>query len=129
MLYYSCISCSILVGYGFILFSGLPLGSRPNNDLVRLNLFAGFTLRLSCRSNSTMQPVGELIGLDGTAIGDTDDFDIANALAGELSVFSDSASIPSNDQGVYTCRIPDSTNTIREVNFGIYNGGFSSELY
>ena len=121
--------CSILVGYGFFLFSGLPLGSRPNNDLVRLNSFSGFTLRLNCRSNSTMQSVGELIGLDGTAIGNTDDFDIANPLAGELSVFSDSASIPSNDQGVYTCRIPDSTNTIREINFGIYNGGFNSELY
>ena len=119
-----------LVGYGIHIFDGTPDGSLPNNALVTLDSTSTpNTLRLFCRSDSMMEDVGVLIGLGGTAIGDTSFFDIENPQAGELTVTSAATSIPNNDQGVYTCRIPDSTSTMRDVNIGIYNTNNNGKLY
>ena len=107
------------------MFDGLPLGSLPNNDFVRLDPSSP-TLCLVCRSDSTMENVGMLIGPNENIV---DDFDITRPQAGQLSVSSTSTSIPANEEGVYTCRIPDSTGTMRDVNFGIYNNILTSELY
>ena len=32
------------------------------------------------------------------------------------------------DEGVYSCRIPDETGSDVDVNFGVYQNGFNSEL-
>lgn len=41
---------------------------------------------------------------------------------------SSEPSLTINDQGVYTCRIPDENGVLVDVNMGIYPHGFSSEL-
>ena len=112
----------------------MPLGSLPNNELVRfVDVGSGYRLHFFCRSDSMVENVGVLIGLDGnTTVGNTSFFEIANPQAGELTVFnmvgSQSATLPSSEQGVYTCRIPDSTSTMRDINVGIYGAAFNSEL-
>ena len=77
-----------------------------------------------------MENVGEIIGLDDTAISGGP-FLIERPLPGEITVENSvtQGALPSSDQGVYTCRIPDSTNTLRNINVGIYIAGFNSELY
>ena len=77
-----------------------------------------------------MENVGEIIGLDDMAISGGH-FVIAHGEPGQISLFNTVAegALPNNEQGVYTCRIPDSTNTLRDVNVGIYIAGFNSELY
>ena len=116
------------LGYGIHIFTGIDVFGRirnslSNNDYVFMSYFyTEYALRIYCRSDSTMLNVGVLIGLDGTIIDNTPFFNISNRLlAGELSITSQLRGIPSNDEGVYTCRIPDSTSTTRDVNIGIYN--------
>ena len=76
--------------------------------------------------------VGEFIGLDETALPETtngDPFDVLvspNNIHGLVNIETDS--LTSDDQGVYTCRIPDESNDIPvDVNIGIYLNGFNSE--
>ena len=75
------------------------------------------------------EDVGEIIGLDDMAINSDVRFQITNPLPGEISVINTAAQGPlqNQEQGVYTCRIPDSTNAIRSINVGIYIPGFNSE--
>ena len=78
-----------------------------------------------------MLNVGELIGLDENpvtgsifiAIEDPDN-------GGELRVVNREGTeqeLPTDQQGVYTCRIPLQNGTVTEINIGIYPDGFSSE--
>ena len=77
-----------------------------------------------------MDNVGNIIGLDGTAISNGR-FVIERPQPGEITMENGvtPGPLPSNEQGVYTCRIPDSTTTIRNINIGIYIAGFDSKLY
>ena len=120
---------------GIHVFNGIPpVGSQPNNGLVRpiasTNPDAR-RLRFFCRSDSTMRNVGELIGLGGTAITTNDVLEInTNRVGGELEVvnFVGSNDVTSNEQGVYTCRIPLQSEDIREINIGIYPNAFNCEF-
>ena len=127
-------------GYGIHIFVGTSTpssidlaGSLPNNGLVIVyptgNSFGRF-LRIFCRSDSMMDNVGDIIGLDGTVIS-SGRFAIERAQPGEITMENSvtQGPLPSNEQGVYTCRIPDSTDTMRNINIGIYIAGFNSKLH
>ena len=126
----------IYIGAGIHVFEGVPIGSHPNNGLVRPIFTISINpqahrMRFTCHSDSTVENVGELIGLGGTAITSNSFFEITtDERAGELEVinFAGSNTLTSSEQGVYTCRIPLQSGVMREINIGIYpnafNGGF-----
>ena len=126
------------IGAGIHVFSGIaPIGSQPNNGLVRPIASTNPNpdtrrLRFFCRSDSTMRNVGELIGPGGTAITTNDVLEINTdrANGGELEVvnFVGSNDVTSNEQGVYTCRIPLQSGVITEINIGIYPNAFNCEF-
>ena len=75
--------------------------------------------------------VGELIGLNGTAITTNNFFDISTQQPGELDVNSRADlqdPLTASEQGVYTCRIPLESGEMREINIGIYPNTFSCEF-
>ena len=74
-----------------------------------------------------MDNVGNISGLEDTVISNGH-FEIERSQPGEITMIT-RAPLPSNEQGVYTCRIPDSTATMRNINIGIYVSGFNSKLY
>ena len=121
----------IYAGAGIhVIKGGLP-GSLPNNGIAIALLGDVFRLRLYCRSDSTLPNVGQLIGPNGTTVTTGDVFDINRHNPGELTVENQPPrnALTTNDQGVYTCRIPLQSGEKRNINIGIYTSGFSSELY
>ena len=127
-------------GAGIHVFNGISKGalqvpgSLPNNSLViSNNRDSRFRLRFVCRSDSTMQNVGRLIGPNGTTVTNGDIFYIVHALPGGLQVTSNVENTPEQDaltdrdQGVYTCHIPLQTGEIKYISVGIYPSGFNSE--
>ena len=78
-----------------------------------------------------MVGVGELIGLDGTAITSNNFVDIDNSDPGELDVNNRVGSqdpLTASEQGVYTCRIPLESGEMREINIGIYPNTFTCKF-
>ena len=125
------------IGAGIHVFNGIaPIGSQPNNGLVRPIVTAStipdlLRLRFFCRTDSMVRNLGELIGLEGTAITSTDVFEInTNRICGELEVanFVMSDDVTASEQGVYTCRIPSQRGEIEEINIGIYPNAFNCEF-
>ena len=113
------------------LFRGSPRGNLPNNGLaISDDPNSSFRLRIFCRSDSILPNVGQLIGLDDTALTSNSFFDIATPQPGELRVENivDSQSpLTASQQGVYTCRIPLQNGQVKDLNVGIYPNGFNSE--
>ena len=128
----------LFIGAGIHVFNGEPpIGSQPNNGLVRPIVTAStdpetHLLLFFCRSDSTMRNVGELIGLEGTAITSNDVFEIItnSGNGGELQVvnYVGSDDVTSSEQGVYTCRIPLQSGVMTEINIGIYPNAFNCEF-
>ena len=125
------------IGPGIHVLNGLPpIGSQPNNGLVRPIVFThpnpGIRrLRFICRTDSTVRNLGELIGPGGTAITTNDVFEITtNTNGGEIEVvnFVISDNVTSSEQGVYTCRIPLQSGVMTEINIGIYPNAFNCEF-
>ena len=78
-----------------------------------------------------MVGVGELIGLDRTAITSSSVFDISNSNRGEVDVNNRvdlQDPLTASEQGVYTCRIPLESGEMREINIGIYPTTFNCEF-
>ena len=129
---------SFLTGYGIYVVVGTSTssataaaGSLPNNGLVIATTGGGTFLRFLCRSDSMMANVGEIVGLDGMVINSNVRFAITHPRPGEIQAINSAIQgpFPSNEQGVYTCLIPESTNVTRNINVGVYISGFNSELY
>ena len=124
-------------GYGIHIFGGtstssstVAAGSLQNNGLVVTPSAGdsnGLFLRIFCRSDSMMDNVGNITGLEDTVISNGH-FAIEHPQPGEITMVT-RGPLPSNEQGVYTCRLPDSTDTMRNINIGIYISGFNSKLY
>ena len=79
-----------------------------------------------------MENVGELIGLDGIGITSNNFLFVSSvSLPGELNIFNGGGlttqTLGANQQGVYTCRIPDERGAVVSVNIGVYPIGFISE--
>ena len=126
----------MFTGAGIHVFDGNPRGPLPNNGLVisdtRDNY--GYRFRFVCRSDSMLETVGKLVGLDGsTALTTNRFFYVSNTVLPHLFVLNSGhayyaqESLPSSEQGVYTCRIPLQSGEMREINIGIYPSGFNSE--
>ena len=120
-------------GAGIHVFLGAPpAGSQPNNGLVISNdPTSGRRFRFTCRSDSLTLHVGVLIGLDANPVTSSDfigfeDTDIRGELRVE-SVVGFEQVLPTDQQGIYTCRIPLQNETEIEINIGVYPSGFTSE--
>ena len=114
----------------------VPTGVLPNNGIViAVAATSGNRLAFQCRSGSTNSGVGNIIGLDGVALpfdssGAGVTLNIRQHSPATVSVRNRAANedaLTADDNGVYTCRIPDESGTIVDVNIGVYATGFNSE--
>ena len=106
-----------------IYVSGSPSAALPNNGMI----VAGSSGRIGdfrCVSGSRQSNVGHLF--------DMNDVDITTSSSDPFFTFRHSPgmvhvrslrSLHSNEQGIYTCRIPDETGTTVNVNVGLYLAG------
>ena len=114
-------------GAGFYVTVGDTTGTLPKNSLVRAD--GRNHVRVICASG-TLSPSAEnsqtIIGVDDTEITSVSgDSFTANEDPGFIRL--DTRNLMSDEQGVYTCRIPDEEDNLVEVNIGIYSNGFNSE--
>lgn len=89
--------------------------------------------QLQCISGSTVAGVGQWIAPDGSNITE-DNTDLFNVTVGGLDdpgftsiEINDGASLTLDDEGVYTCIIPDENGDIQYLFVGLYGRGFNSE--
>ena len=132
----------ISTGAGIFVNTGdgsVPTGVLPNNGMViALDVPIGNRISFQCRSGSTETDVGDIIGLDGNAL--PIDSSGAGVTTGGLNVRRSSPAtvfvrnragtepdLTAAEAGVYTCRIPDETGTMVDVNIGVYVNGFNSK--
>ena len=132
----------ISTGAGMFVNTGddsVPTGVLPNNGIViALDVTSGTRISFQCRSGSINSGVGDIIGLDGNAL--SIDSTGAGVTTGGLNarrgspatVFvrnraANEPALTADENGVYTCRIPDESGTIVDVNIGVYATGFISE--
>ena len=114
----------ISTGAGIFVDNGSPAGVLPNNGIVR-----GGTINFQCRSGSTMTGVGQFVDLDGDTFNTGENngvFSIASIEPGSVRIQTSTA-LTAADEGVYTCRIPDETGNVVDVNIGVYRNGFNSK--
>ena len=114
-------------------------GVLPNNGIgIAQDVTSGNRISFLCRSGSTGTSVGDIIGLDGNAL--PIDSSGAGVTTGGLNVrrgnpatvfvrnrAANEPALTAAEVGVYTCRIPDESGTIVDVNIGVYANGFNSE--
>ena len=118
----------------------VPTGVLPNNGIViAQDVTSKDRIRFQCRSESTMTGVGQLVDLDGNS------FTIEQTSGGFIVQKTGSGSghpgsvqfrnrvstepdLTADDEGVYSCRIPDENGNDVDVNIGVYRNGFNSEL-
>ena len=85
----------------------------------------------SCMSGSKQGGVGLFIGRDGRDItyqfGDPFHVSIGNTHHPGLIQVSVYNTLHTHYQGVYTCRIPDETGSLVDINVGLYRYEFNSE--
>ena len=139
LLYHIHVYISPPTGAGMFVNTGdgsVPVGVLPNNGIViAQDVTSGNRIRVQCRSGSTDFEVGQFVDLDGTSHdipGNTGDFDLqrGGTQRGTLQFFNrvgNEPALTSDDNGVYTCRIPDESGTLVDVNIGVYASGFYSK--
>lgn len=93
----------------------------PNNGLILVN---GQVNEFHCISGSTISNVGHLFDINEVNIttSNSDPFFTFHHTPGTLLVKS-LRWLHSNEQGIYTCRTPDETGSIVDVNVGLYHYG------
>ena len=110
----------------------------PNNGIVIARNSGGDRFNFQCRSGSTGTDVGDIIGLDGNALPidstgagvTTGGLNVRRASPATVLVRNRAGTEPAltaAEAGVYTCRIPDESGTMVDVNIGVYQNGFNSE--
>ena len=113
----------------------VPTGVLSNNGLViATNWYYHFNFQ--CRSGSTGTGVGQLVDLDGNTFDIGQNMGVFSVLSignqpGSLRFLNRDGTHPAltaADEGVYSCRIPDETGNVVDVNIGVYRNGFNSEL-
>ena len=130
----------ISTGAGMFVVTGdgsVPTGVLPNNGIViaRDDVTSGNRIRVQCRSGLTDFEVGQFVDLDGTSHdvpGTTGVFSLqrSGTQPGTLQFFNrvgNEPALTTGDNGVYTCRIPDESGTMVDVNIGVYVNGFNSK--
>ena len=89
-----------------------------------------------CCSNSTSGSTATLIGLNGNSYSGKFSFQrygSSHSYAGCIRIYLDGSYhsqnyLSSSEEGIYTCRMPDSTGRNIDVNVGIYRHGYGSEF-
>ena len=83
---------------------------------------SGNTISFDCISNSSQLDVGQVLGLDGIAVPSTGDF---SATRDPSTLRFEGLDFTAEDQGIYTCVIPDDNGNDISINVGLYNTGFN----
>ena len=100
-----------------------------NNSLIKAD--SNQHLEFSCLSGSKQRGVGQFIGRDGRDITyQSDDpfyVSIGNTHHPGLVQVNGYMALHKHYQGVYTCRIPDETGSVVDINVGLYHHEFNSE--
>ena len=116
----------------------VPTGVLPNNGIViAQDVTSGIRILFHCRSGSLHAGVGQLVELDensfgigeNTSVFSVGSFGLDPDLSGSLWFRNlvGSENLTADDEGVYTCCIPDETGSDVDVNIGVYQNGFNSE--
>ena len=110
----------------------VPTGVLPNNGIVIAQ--SSGTIIFQCRSGSLDTGVGQLVDLDGNTfnIGQNNGVlsvgSIGNPAQAGSIIIRTMTGLTAADNGVYSCRIPDESGAMVDVNIGVYRNGFSSEF-
>ena len=124
----------IYVRYRYLSYSSTSL---PNNSII--SSYTGYSrwssyrrIEFYCCSNSTSGYTSTFIGLNGNSysgrIG-VEHFSSSQSYAGCMYIYLDSSSAQdTSEQGVYTCRMPDSAGRNIDVNVGIFRDDYTSEF-
>ena len=125
-------SCDVII---FYIGVGLHLEGRGliyNNSIIRMSATGRFN-KLQCISGSKIAGVGQWIAPNGNNITE-DNTDLFNITVGDLDdpgftsiELEDGASLAVEDEGVYTCIIPDENGDIHYLSVGLYGRGFNSK--
>ena len=133
---------SLSTGAGIFVNTGddsVPVGVLPNNGIViAQDVTSRNRLSFQCRSGSTETDVGDIIGLDGNTLPiasfsggvTTGGLNVRRASPATVFVRNRVANEPAltaDEAGVYTCRIPDESGAMVDVNIGVYANGFNSK--
>ena len=99
-----------------------------NGIIVACDACGDITLEFYCISNSTQSDVGQITGKDGTILTNNNvwHLDSPSFYCGAYRVQARNA-LTADQQGIYTCTIPDSNNNTFEINVGLYPQGFSGK--
>ena len=89
-----------------------------------------------CCSNSTSGSTGSFIGRNGNTYSGSfsvEHYSSSHSYAGCMHIYLDTSHysqnyLSSSEEGIYTCRMPDSTGRNIDVNVGIYRHGYGSEF-
>ena len=137
----------VLAGAGiYVSSSQLSYSSRslPNNSIITsytgsISYRSSYTrMGFYCCSNSTTSgSTGTLIGVNGNSYSGRFSFQrysYSNSYAGCMYIYlqktygSSQNYLSSSEEGIYTCRMPDSAGRNIDVNVGIYRHGYPSKF-
>ena len=115
----------------------VPTGVLPNNGIViARDVTSRDRIFVQCRSGSTEIGVGQLVDLDGNTfnISQSSGVFIVRQTGGgsghpgsvQFCNHAGAETLTAADEGVYSCRIPDETGSVVDVNIGVYRNGFNS---
>ena len=145
--YHLCCDGFVLTGAGIYASSSPLYSSRslPNNSIITSNTryysrySSGTRMGFYCCSNSTTSgSTGTFIGLNGNSYSGTisvQRYSSSHSYAGciRLYLYKSYRSysqnyLSSSEQGIYTCRMPDSAGRNINVSIGIYSQGYISKF-
>ena len=126
----------IPTGAGIYVYSSrLSYSSRslPNNGIITSSSGHSPQMGFYCCSNSTSGYIGTFIGLNAITYSgkfSVQRYSSSSSHAGCMQIYLSyhSSSLYSSEQGIYTCRMPDSTGRNIDVNIGIYRHGYTSKF-
>ena len=139
--------CYIPAGAGiYVTTSQLSYSSSslPNNSIITSNTdsfgyWSSYTrMEFYCCSNSTSGSTGTFIGVNGNSYSgniNIERYSYSSSTAGCMRLYlhksyrsSSQYYLSSSEQGIYTCRMPDSAGRNIDVSVGIYRHGYTSKF-
>ena len=134
----------VLTGAGIYVSTSPLYSSRslPNNSIITSNTryyrrySSGTRMSFYCCSNSTLGYTGSFIGLNGNSYSgriSVQHYTSSRTTAGCIYIYLNGGyyfqnSLSYSEQGIYTCRMPDSAGRNIDVNVGIYRDGYASKF-
>ena len=107
--------------------------SLPNNSIITSSSSYNPQMGFYCCSNSTSGYTGTFIGLNGNSYSGKirlQHYSSSSSYAGCMYIYLRyySSHLYNSEQGIYTCRMPDSAGRNIDVNIGIYRHGYTSKF-